>query len=107
MLASLPVCGTEACTVLTSLDSDLYIETRTPDHCGQYVKFVAKDINRNGPNRIASSSDVDGTRYAKGLSWRVAKACSGLRVLATLSFVCYYSCSQMMTNMHVQQQEKT
>ena len=59
MLASLPVCGMEACTVLTSLDSDLYI---APDHCGQCVKFVAKNINRNGTERIKSSSDADSER---------------------------------------------
>ncbi len=79
MLASLPVCGTEACTVLASLDSDLYIETRTPDHCGQCVNFLAKDINRNGTERVTLSSDSDGNGCANGLSWPVVKACSDLR----------------------------
>ena len=68
MLASLPVCGTEACTVLASLDSDLYI---APDHYGQGVRFTAKNINRNGTERITSSSDADGRRCANGLCWRV------------------------------------
>jgi len=79
MLASLPVCGTEACTVLAILDSDLYIEIRTSDHCDYCVKFVAKNISRNGSERITLSCDADGTRCAKRLSWRVAEACSGLR----------------------------
>lgn len=65
--------------VLASLDSDLYIEARTPDHCGHCVNFVAQTINRNGTERITLSSDADGTRCADGLSWPVAKACSDLR----------------------------
>lgn len=70
MLASLPVCGTETCTVLASLDSDLYMP---PDHCGQRVNFAAKAINLNGTEHITACSDADGIQCANKLSWRMAK----------------------------------